>query len=99
MIYGIDMDGVICKTNGTDYQHSVPVSDVIDKINSLYHKGDKIIIYTARGTKSGLDLRQLTQSQLKAWDVKYHELIFGKPVFDIYVGDEAINIINWMESK
>ncbi len=92
MNIGIDLDGTICITNGMDYQHSRPVSKVINKINLCYAKGDKITIYTARGSTTGLDWRMLTENQLKAWGVKYHQLLFGKPVFGLYIGDEAINV-------
>ena len=27
----------------------------------------------------------LTKKQLKKWGVKYHSLMFGKPVFDVYI--------------
>ena len=36
--------------------------------------------------KQGLNL---TKSQLKNWKVNYHELIFGKPSFDIYIDDKS----------
>ena len=30
----------------------------------------------------------LTKRQLKKWKIKYHRLIFGKPMFDVNVDDK-----------
>ena len=39
-----------------------------------------------KAKKEGLSL---TTKQLKKWNVKYHNLIFGKPSFDIYIDDKS----------
>ena len=31
-----------------------------------------------------------TQNQLKKWKVNYHEVIFGKPSYDIFVDDKSL---------
>jgi hypothetical protein len=95
----VDIDGTIAKTKGTDYMHSQPISKVILEINKCYEQGDKIIYWTARGTKTGMDWRQLTENQLKAWGCKYTELRFGKPVMGLYIGNEAVSVDEWMRSK
>jgi hypothetical protein len=33
----------------------------------------------------------LTEAQLKLWNVKYHNLILGKPSGDYYIDDKGIN--------
>ena len=38
--------------------------------------------------KMGRKMRK-TLKQLKKWNLKFHELILGKPTFDIYVDDKA----------
>ena len=59
-----------------------------------------IKIYTARGGTSGIDYHELTVSQLKKWNVKYHELIDkNKPHFDIFIDDKAINAKTWREQN
>ena len=64
--------------------------DRIKKVNELYNKGNKITIYTARGSVSKIDYRELTISQLKRWGVLYHDLNIGeKPNFDILIDDKA----------
>ena len=100
MIYCFDLDGTICsiaKIKGEmRYDLAEPFLDVIAKINNLKAKGNKIIISTARGSVTGIDLRRLTLSQLKKWCVKYDELYLGNKIHaDIYVDDKAINASAW----
>jgi len=63
----------------------------IKKINKLYESGSKIIYWTARGTGSGIDWREVTEKQFKEWGVKYHELRLGKPIYDLFIDDKNIN--------
>lgn len=87
-----DLDGTLCETNDTDYNGAKPKLDRIKKVNKLYDNGVTIIIDTARGTTTGLDWRNFTESQLKEWGVKYHILRTGiKLNADLYVDDKAIN--------
>ena len=99
MIYCFDCDGVICKTQGTDYERSFPNQEVIDKINYLYDKGHTIKIFTGRGSVSGLDWQDLTRKQLGKWRVKYHELIMGKPNYDVFIDDLAWNVKDFKEDR
>ena len=62
----------------------------IDAVNSLYID-HYILIYTARGSTTGIDWRDLTTKQLKDWGVNYHELSFQKPHFDSLIDDKAGN--------
>jgi dTDP-glucose 4,6-dehydratase len=98
MIYYIDIDNTICTTNGMDYENSTPIKERISKINSLYDKGNTIIYWTARGTGSGIDWSKITISQFDRWNVKYHKLKFGKPVYDIFIDDKNINSENFFDN-
>ena len=50
MIYCFDVDGTICTLmKDSNYLDAEPFEDVLAEINSLYEKGNKIIIMTARG--------------------------------------------------
>ena len=89
-IFCFDIDDTICTTNGTDYSNSTPIENRIDRINALYDAGSTITFYTARGSKTGIDWRKLTEMQLNSWRVKYDELHMGKPFADIYIDDKAI---------
>ena len=96
--YVIDIDGVICNNADGKYEEAKPNLDVIIKINNLYDKGHTIKYFTARGSATGIDWRDLTEKQFKKWGVKYHELIFGKPEADLYIDDKAFNFnVDWMD--
>lgn len=97
MIYCFDIDGTMCDDMLGEYEKSQPRKDIINKINRLYDEGHIIKIFTGRGSKTGIDWREFTERQLQSWGVKYHELIFGKPVADVFVDDKAINVRDWEE--
>lgn len=100
LTYCFDLDGTLCHTTEKSYKDSIPYFEVIDKVNKLYEDGKYIKIYTARGGTSGIDYHELTVSQLKKWNVKYHELIDkNKPHFDIFIDDKAINAKTWREQN
>lgn len=91
MKYIVDIDGTICNTYKGDYVNSKPLIGRIAKINSLYDSGHTIVYWTARGSNSGLDWRELTERQLNQWGCKYHMLQMNKPVYDIWIDDKAFN--------
>jgi len=99
MKYCFDLDNTICATpvvNGhSDYEKAVPYLPVIEFINKKYAAGDKITIFTARGSSSGIDWMDLTINQLADWGVKYHKVLLGKPSYDLMVDDRAVNSITW----
>ena len=70
----------------------------INRINKLYHSGHKIVYWTARGTGSGIDWREVTEKQFKEWGVKYHELRLGKPIYDLFIDDKNINSETYFRS-
>ena len=94
-IYCFDIDETICSTNGTDYSTAVPIPYRIARINQLFAEGHTIKFHTARGSKTGIDWRELTESQLLNWEVKYHELFMGNTFADYYVDDKAIKDIDF----
>ena len=89
------MDGTIC-TENVEYEKALPIEKTIRKINELYDRGNTIILYTARGAYSGKDWSELTESQLRAWGVKYHRFMIGKPFADEYVDNKAVDILDWI---
>jgi histidinol phosphatase-like enzyme len=97
--YVIDIDGTICTQEGANYEIAAPINSMIDKANKLFEAGNEIIYFTARGSKTGIDWKLLTESQLTAWGVKYHKLILGKPYGDYYIDDKAIPIHDFLEIK
>lgn len=100
MIYFIDIDDTICTlSNHMEYESAVPIPEAVKKVNDLYSAGHTIVFWTARGTVSGLDWRQLTEGQLSSWGVLYHELRFGKPAYDFFIDDKNINSRDWLNGE
>lgn len=92
MIIYVDIDETICcSPEDRDYSKATPITERIAKINKLYDVGNTIVYWTARGTGSGIDWREVTEKQFEDWGVKYHDLKFGKPVYDLFVDDKNIN--------
>uniref|UniRef100_A0A6M3LAN2 FCP1 homology domain-containing protein n=1 Tax=viral metagenome TaxID=1070528 RepID=A0A6M3LAN2_9ZZZZ len=86
----IDIDNTICSQE-KDYSKAAPFPDRIKEYNLLYDLGHNITYWTSRGTTSGIDWRELTEKQLKEWGVKYHDLKFGKPSYDLLICDKTVN--------
>jgi len=92
MIIYVDIDETICSTpESRDYSLSTPIDENISKINSLYDKGHTIVYWTARGSGTGIDWKEITQEQFKMWGVKYHDVKFQKPNYDLFICDKSIN--------
>jgi len=92
MIYIVDIDETICVSPPSrNYTLATPISINIQKINKLYEADHTIIYWTARGTGTGIDWRETTEEQFNKWGVKYSELRFGKPAYDLFICDKAIN--------
>jgi cytidyltransferase-like protein len=97
MIYCFDLDETLCtKAIDGDYATAMPIEEAIEKVNILWILGNKILIFTGRGSSSGKDWVELTKQQLKNWGVKYDELIMNrKPTYDVIIDDKAINAVDW----
>ena len=97
LVYCFDIDETICKTTDMNYENASPIVDRISKLNRLFDDGNVIKLFTARGSETGINWRETTESQLKRWGLNYHELHFGKPAADVYVDDKAVNEkdFNW----
>ena len=104
MILCFDLDNVICRTKNIEYKDATPIERTVKIINKAYNFKFKILIFTGRfyGKCNG-NLNKilkmdngLTKRQLKKWKIKYHRLIFGKPMFDVYVDDKNFQFKkNW----
>lgn len=93
MRFVFDIDGVIMNlVKDNDYTKATPKMDVISLINSLFDYGHEIILFTARGSKTGIDWCEITKNQIDATGLKYHQLLFNKPYADYYIDDKLISI-------
>jgi len=107
MNFVFDLDNTLCNTLGNDYKNCTPIEDRITYVNSLYDNGNLITVYTARGmgtfkgdvNKVYSEYYELTKHQLKKWNLKYHNLILGKPSYDVFVCDKAFTANDWFNSN
>jgi len=82
-----------------DYSTVKPIKKNITLLKNLKNDGHEIIIYTARRMKTHngnvgkviKDIAAVTIDTLEKFNINYDELIFGKPIADIYIDDRAIN--------
>jgi len=89
------MDGTICQEMRM-YSRCLaePKKDAVESINRLYDAGNTIIIYSARTWMEW----EMTTAWLKKNGVKYHQLMMGKPVGDVWIDDRARQLDdNWKE--
>jgi len=89
----VDIDGVLAAASlDPDYGKAQPMRDNIAQLNALFDAGCEIVVYTARGSATGIDWAETTRNQLAAWGVRYHELRFGKPHADVYIDDRLLTL-------
>ena len=99
MVIYVDIDHTICETDASlDYEAAIPWQESIDKVNQLYDDGHTIVYWTARGSGSGLDWREVTEKQFKKWGVKYHKLILKKPLYNVFIDDRNINTDDFFDN-
>ena len=102
-----DIDGIICTiTRNNNYKKSKPIKKNIVFINNLYDQGYKITLFTARymgryknnRLKAEKKIKKFTIEQLDKWKLKYDQVFFGKPSYDIMVDDKSLFFKkNWIK--
>jgi nucleoside-diphosphate-sugar epimerase len=93
LVFVVDVDGVVASlVPDNDYRKAEPLAGNIAHINRLHDAGHRIVMFTARGSATGIDWSEVTRNQFSAWGLKYHELKFGKPAADYYVDDRLLSI-------
>jgi len=90
-----DLDGTLCTNTFGEYEAAEPFPWAIERLNDLAAAGHRIIVFTARGTATGLDWEDVTRAQLGRWGARYHELQFGKPNAAVFVDDRAVHTDAW----
>ena len=95
--YCFDIDGTLCSQESGDYLLAQPFEHRVEAVNRLFDEGHEIILFTARGSKSGLDWSSKTEEQIRSWGLRHHELLLGKPHADLYIDDKALHpdLFDW----
>lgn len=105
IVFDVD-DTISHNPNKLPYSECVPDMVAIEKINQLKRELDcEIILHTSRGMIScsgniGRIIkknREVLVNWLKKYNVSYDELIFGKPIADLYVDDKAMHVDDFKE--
>jgi capsule biosynthesis phosphatase len=97
--FDLDNTLVTYPTIPGNYETVKPIMSTIQQLYKLKNEGHEIIIHTARrmqthGSNVGRvikDIALITINTLEKYRIPYDELIFGKPIADIYIDDRAIN--------
>ena len=85
-----------------DYRTVKPIQDMIEILRRMKRDGHTIIIHTARRMSTHnhnvgaviRDIGFITLQTLYDFDIPYDEIIFGKPIADIYIDDRSVNPYN-----
>ena len=97
--FDLDNTLVTFPTIPNDYSSVKPITSNIDLLKKFKKEGHEIIIYTARRMithnnnigKVVKDIGLITFNTLEKFNIEYDEIIFGKPIADIYIDDRALN--------
>lgn len=99
-----DLDDTICIHKNRDYPNAEPILPVIEKMRQMKKDGWEIVIYSARGQVScNRDLaliesrnRAVVEEWLRKHNVPCDELVFGKPLGDLYVDDKGMSLQDFL---
>lgn len=93
-----DIDDTLLYTTGFDNGYKLVNFNepLIDWMHEANKQEDNYVFeaFTARGSRSGFDFKNITHEQLE--DVPVSSIKFGKPDADWYVDDKAINVRNFV---
>lgn len=104
-----DLDDTICRTENRDYTNSSEISAVVSKIRELSETlpDAEIVVHTARGMAScNGDVkaaeeknRPTVEKWLSEHGIKVDEIVFGKPIADIYVDDKGMTADDFAQAE
>lgn len=88
----VDLDGTICDEKPTFERSLALPKEGVDKVlEAIASRGYRIIIYTARGWAE----YEATKVWLENYRIRYDELIMGKPIYDLWIDDRAMEFTSW----
>lgn len=90
----VDIDGFLFTDHKGIYRKAKPIQTNIDLINKKVDNNELVILWTSRGSKTGIDWTNLTIKQLRKAKVKFHDIRFDKPYYDELYDDKAIQIFS-----
>lgn len=104
-----DLDDTICRAENRDYPNAKEVAEVVAKIHELRATipGVEIVVHTARGMAScngdvkaaEAKNRPTIEQWLEERGIEVDEIVFGKPLGDLYVDDKAMTAHDFGHAK
>jgi len=93
----VDIDGTLTmETEGFGeivYAQRSPRPKMIEYVNAMMEMGMQIVLWTSRYPED----EEVTKVWLKRHGVKYTKLILGKPQYDLFIDDKAMNTFDFLE--
>jgi capsule biosynthesis phosphatase len=97
--FDLDNTLVTYPTIPGDYSTVKPIKKMVELSKQMKKEGHTIIIYTARRMETHhnnvgaviRDIGKITIDTLDRFEIPYDELLFGKPIADMYIDDRAVN--------
>ncbi len=87
----LDLDGTICSEEKYENRKKAKLLEGAKKSIDKLKKGNKIIIYSARGWHEyNSTLKWLNKNK-----IYFDQLILGKPIGDVWIDDRAIKFESW----
>lgn len=94
----VDIDNTLVTSPTTKWDYSTvePIHEMIHNVQLWKAQGHTIILHTARRTEThknnvGAAIADCARVTLERFQIPYDELLFGKPIADVYVDDKAYN--------
>lgn len=88
----VDIDGTVCTEEKTfERPLATPLANALDGVNRMYEAGHTIIFWTARGWEQ----YKVTKDWLDRNGFKYHQLLMGKPIANVFIDDRAKKFEGW----
>lgn len=90
----VDIDGTLTEPLelGGEYQNARVNPRRVEVVNALVRAGNDVVLYTARGTETGRDWREVTEAQMREWGVDPGVRVeFGKPAWDVLIDDRVFH--------
>ena len=93
----IDIDGTICEEKPTFEKCLAKVKPGAEEFIKKLKLNNFIILYTARSWSE----YNMTKDWLDKHNIQYDLLMCGKPTYDVWIDDRAIQFTDWdsIESK
>jgi capsule biosynthesis phosphatase len=97
--FDLDNTLVTYPTIPGDYTTVKPIGPMIENARRLHAEGHTVIIHTARRMATHKhnvgavirDIGKITLDTLEKFGIPYDEIIFGKPIADVYIDDRGWN--------